>query len=210
MPTAAQWLAFCAASLLFLQIPGPSLMFTLGRALTVDRRDALLSVVGGELGVLVQALFVAVGLGALVAASTTLYVGVKLVGAGYVVWLGLQAIRHRRDAREALEAGSPAAAGRPGYALRTGFVVGLTNPKTVVFFLAFLPQFVDHTAPPGPQVALLGLAYFALALVSSSLWVAAAGRVRQWFRTRPRRLDWLGAAGGTVMVGVGVRMATSE
>ena len=197
MPSPAQWLAFAVAAFLFLQLPGPSLMFMLGRALTVSMRDAFLSAVGNELGVLLQAMLVAVGLGALVAASAELYTAVKLVGAAYVVWLGVQAIRHRRDARRALEAGQ-AVTGTPRQALRTGFVVGVTNPKTVVFFVAFLPQFTNADAAAGPQVAVLGLAYAAIALVSSAMWVLLASQVRQRFLARPKRLDTLGGVGGAV------------
>ena len=95
MPSSNQWIAFLVASFLFIQIPGPSVLFMLGRALTVGRRDALVSVAGNGLGLMVQAALVAVGLGAVVAASATAYSVLKIVGAAYVVWLGIQAIRHR-------------------------------------------------------------------------------------------------------------------
>src|SRR5918994_2516484 len=88
MPTSSQWLAFLIAPILFIQVPGPSLLFTIGRALTVGRRQALLSVVGNALGLVAQVAFVAVGLGAVVAASATAYPAVKVLGAAYVVWLG--------------------------------------------------------------------------------------------------------------------------
>src|SRR5262245_49756481 len=104
VPTTSQWLAFLVASALFIQVPGPSLLFTIGRALTVGRRDALLSVVGNALGITAQVLLVAVGLGAVVAASAQAYTLLKIAGAAYVVWLGIQAIRHRADARAALGA----------------------------------------------------------------------------------------------------------
>src|SRR3954469_16653635 len=117
VPSSSQWVAFLVASILFIQVPGPSLLFTIGRALTVGRREALLSVVGNAVGVTAQAVLVAVGLGALVAASVTAYTVVKVAGAAYVVWLGIQAIRHRREAREALVAHVSA---RRGRALRIG------------------------------------------------------------------------------------------
>lgn len=211
MPSASHWVTFLVASILFIQVPGPSLLFTLGRALTVSLRDALTSVVGNGLGLLAQVAAVAVGVGALVAASSTAYTAVKLVGAAYVVFLGLQAIRHRADAREALAAGlaRPVRETRRK-ALVTGFVVGLTNPKTVVFFLAFLPQFVDPGHPAGPQVVVLGLAFAALAVVSDSLWATLAGRARAWFAREPRRLDTMGAAGGVMMIGLGAGMLVAD
>jgi threonine/homoserine/homoserine lactone efflux protein len=213
VPTAVSWLAFLAASAVFIQVPGPSLLFTIGRALTVGRREALLSVVGNGLGLLAQVVCVALGLGAVVAASSTAYLVIKLLGAAYVVWLGVQAIRHRADARLAMVAsahpGGPPP--RPGAALRIGFTVGLTNPKTLVFFTAFLPQFVNADAGHAPlQLLVLGTAFAALAIVSDSVWALVAGRARAWFGARPRRLDHLSAAGGTMMVALGVSMIVRE
>jgi threonine/homoserine/homoserine lactone efflux protein len=210
MPTSSQWLAFMVASILFIQVPGPSLLFTIGRALTVGRRDALLSVVGNGLGITTQVLCVAVGLGAVVAASATAYTILKVCGAVYVVWLGISAIRHRRDARLALEASDklPEARGR---ALRTGFIVGVTNPKTVVFFVAFLPQFTNESAGHGGlQIAVLGIVFGAMAIASDSVWALAAGKARDWFVRSPKRLDHLSVAGGTMMIGLGGVLVTSE
>lgn len=201
---------FLVASFLFIQVPGPSLLFTIGRALTVGRRDALLSVVGNSLGLLFQVVGVALGLGALVAASATAYTVLKLLGAGYVVYLGVQAIRHRGAARVALEAGEHAPA--PGSAfssVRTGFLVGSTNPKTIVFFAAFLPQFIEPSSAAAPQLLLLGLVFAVMAVASDACWALAASRARDWFARRPHRLDKLGATGGVMMVGLGVGLATT-
>lgn len=203
------------AAILFIQLPGPSLLFTIGRALTVGRAEALLSVVGNGIGVALQVLLVAVGLGAVVAASATAYTVVKVAGAAYVVWLGVQAVRHRGDARLALA--SPPGAAVPGRrapglaALRIGATVGATNPKTLVFFVAFLPQFTNSSGvATGWQVAVLGLVFTAMAVCSDSVWALAASRARDWFTRRPQRLDGLGAAGGTMMVGLGVSMLVAE
>jgi threonine/homoserine/homoserine lactone efflux protein len=208
VPSSSQWVAFLIASILFIQVPGPSLLFTIGRALTVGRREALLSVVGNGLGLVVQVLVVAAGLGAILAASATAYTAIKVAGAVYVIWLGVQAVRHRSDARAALgSAGSPTS----GHALRIGFVVGVTNPKTVLFFLAFLPQFTDATAGhTGLQVALLGLVFGALAIGSDSVWALVAGSARDWLARKPQRLDRLGAGGGFMMIGLGALMIARE
>lgn len=213
MPTTSQWLAFVVASALFIQVPGPSLLFTIGRALTVGRRDALLSVVGNAIGVTTQVMFVAAGLGAVVAASAEAYVVLKVCGAAYVIWLGIQAIRHRADARAALVAVDhlDVVRGSALRSLRIGFAVGLTNPKTIVFFVAFLPQFVDEQAGhTGLQLALLGVVFGAMAAGSDSVWALAASRARDWFARRPHRLDRLGAAGGVMMIGLGITLAASE
>lgn len=210
MPELAHLTAFLVASFLFIQVPGPSLLFTIGRALTVGRADALWSVVGNALGLFVQVLGVTLGLGALVAASATAFTVLKLVGAVYVVWLGVQAIRHRADARGALVDGD-AGARRTSRAasVRTGFVVGATNPKTIVFFAAFLPQFVNEAAAAAPQLLFLGVVFSVMAVASDSVWVLVASRARAWFARKPQRLDRMGAAGGVMMIGLGATLATT-
>jgi threonine/homoserine/homoserine lactone efflux protein len=211
MPTTGHLVAFLLASIIFIQVPGPSLLFTIGRALTVGRADALLSVLGNALGLLVQIVCVALGLGALVATSAAAFTVLKLVGAAYVVWLGLQAIRHRADARLAMaSAGQGLRRMTPWGSVRTGLVVGATNPKTIVFFGAFLPQFVEPSAPAGPQLLLLGAVFAVLAIASDSVWVVAASRARDWFARRPERLDRLGAGGGVMMIGLGATLATTS
>ena len=214
VPTTSQWLAFVVASALFIQLPGPSLLFTIGRALTVGRRDALLSVVGNALGIVTQVLAIAVGLGAVVAASAEAYTVLKVAGAAYVVWLGIQAIRHRGDARAALatvDSGRSEVRARASRSLRIGFTVGVTNPKTIVFFVAFLPQFVNEPAGhTGAQLALLGLVFGAMCVASDSVWALAASKARDWFARRPQRLDKLGLAGGVMMIGLGATMAASD
>lgn len=207
MPSSSQWVAFLVASILFIQVPGPSLLFTIGRALTVGRREALLSVVGNAIGLLAQVSLVAVGLGAVVAASATAYTAIKVIGAGYVIWLGVQAIRHRSDARRSMTDAAPV---RRGHPVRIGFTVGATNPKTIVFFVAFLPQFTDPTGPVALQTMVLGLVFGLLAAVSDSIWALAAGAARTWFASRPTRLDALSATGGTMMIGLGATMLTVD
>ncbi len=137
----------------------------------------------------------------------------KVAGAAYVVWLGVQAIRHRADARAALAAveGEHVTPARASRSLRIGFTVGLTNPKTIVFFVAFLPQFVNEPAGhAGLQLALLGLVFGVMAAGSDSVWALAASRARDWFARRPTRLDKLGVAGGVMMIGLGATLAATE
>lgn len=208
MPSFHALLAFALASIVLIEIPGPSLLFALGRALSAGRREAIVSVVGNALGLLGQVAAVAVGLGAVVAASATAFTVLKLIGGIYVAYLGVQAIRHRRDARLALDATT--AAPLPAWrALRTGMLVGATNPKTVVFFVAFLPQFVSRAHPAGPQLLVLGLIFAALAVASDTCWVLAASRAKAWFAREPQRLDRLGATGGVMMIGLGGVLLTA-
>ncbi len=209
-PVGHSLLAFVIASILFIQVPGPSLLFTIGRALTVGRSDALLSVVGNALGLLVQVLALAVGLGAVVAASAHAFTVLKLIGAAYVVYLGVQAIRHRKDARLALDEAFPASRTHGWGSVRTGLIVGMTNPKTIVFFAAFLPQFVDGSKPAAPQLLLLGSLFAVLAAASDSCWALASAKAKTWFARKPERLDRLGATGGLMMIGLGATLATTH
>lgn len=203
------FVAFLGASILFIQVPGPSLLFTIGRALTVGRSEARLSVVGNALGLLVQIAFLAVGLGAVVAASAEAFTVLKLVGAAYVVYLGVQAIRHRGDTRTSLHNSEVGSRERGWRSVRTGLVVGVTNPKTIVFFAAFLPQFVDDSMPAAPQLLVLGMVFAAMAAISDSCWALASSRARTWLARKPHRLDRLGATGGVMMIGLGATMATT-
>jgi threonine/homoserine/homoserine lactone efflux protein len=128
---------------------------------------------------------------------------VKIAGAAYLVYLGIQAIRHRRaSAESALDARPPSR--NVLRLLVQGFFVGVSNPKTIVFFLAVLPQFVDYGAGGIPlQLLTLGALFLAIALVSDSAWALLAGVARGWFARSPKRIETLGAAGGVMMIGLG-------
>lgn len=202
VPTASTLLAFALASALIVAIPGPSVLFTIGRALSSGRRTALLTVVGNAAGILTQICGLAVGLGPLIAASATAYTALKLVGAGYLVWLGIQAIRSRRALSEAFAAGVPTRAATL-HAVRAGYVVGVTNPKSLVFFAALLPQFVDPGKPVGTQLLVLGSVFAVLAVIGDGSVALAASRARDWFARSPRRMERVGGVGGLMMVGLG-------
>ena len=139
-----QLVAFFIASLILIVMPGPSVLFIIGRSLALGRRGGVLSVVGTTLGMIVLVVLVALGLGVIVAQSVVLFTIVKFAGAAYLIWLGIQAIRHRKDAAAAVAAGAAASSTRR--LVGEGFVVGVTNPKTIAFFVAVLPQFVDYGA----------------------------------------------------------------
>ncbi len=206
MPSASTLLAFAGASLVLALIPGPSLLFMIGRALSAGRREALLTVVGNGFGLFTQMVGVAAGLGPVVEASATAYTVLKVVGAVYLVWLGIGAIRHRRDLGATMERELSNAARTPAiHALRSGYVVGVTNPKTIVFFAALLPQFVDRTAGPAwLQILVLGALFTVIAISSDSTIALIAGRARDWFASSPRRMERVGGTGGLMMMGLGV------
>ena len=198
--------AFALTTMVLVAIPGPSVLFTIGRAIAYGRRVALLTVVGNTGGLYLQVVAVAVGLGALVASSVAVFTVVKLAGAAYLVYLGVQAIRHRR-LRAHLD-GAVATPVDPGRALWQGFVVGTTNPKMIVFLAAALPQVVDRDqGGVTVQMLLLGALVALIALASDSVWAATAGTARAWFARSPRRLEVTAGAGGFAMIGVGVNLA---
>jgi threonine/homoserine/homoserine lactone efflux protein len=210
MVPASHMLAFAAMAAVLIAIPGPSVLFTVSRAMTVGRRSALFTVAGNELGGCAQVVAVAFGAGALVERSAEVFAVVKWVGAGYLVYLGVQAIRHRRSMAEALAVRMTPV--RRLRAARDGFMIGATNPKSIVFFVVALPEFTDRAAgnlPVQAQMLILGALFPAIALVLDSVWAAAAGTARQWFARSPRRLGLIGGTGGLVMIGLGVSLAAT-
>jgi threonine/homoserine/homoserine lactone efflux protein len=198
-------LGYAAASFVVIVIPGPSVVFVIGRALAYGRRTALSTVCGNAAGNYVVAICVAIGIGAIVQRSATVFTVLKLVGALYLIWLGVGAIRRRQGLRAAFSAAAP----RPGRsAAREGFLVGVTNPKALILFGAILPQFVDRTGGHIQiQMLLLALVSIAIGLCSDSLWAVTASAVRNWFAGSPRRLELVGGAGGLAMIGVGLTVA---
>ncbi|CDR07531.1 LysE family translocator [Streptomyces iranensis] len=203
-------LAFAAMSLLVIVIPGPSVLFVVGRALAYGRRTALETVLGNVVGCYLLVIAVAWGLGALVASSAAVFTGVKLAGAAYLVHLGVQAFRRRGDMR-VTDMEAPARAQRGD--LRTvldGILVGVTNPKGIVFFAAVLPQFVNHSAGHLPlQMMVLGLVPVTIGLITDTLWGLGASAARSWFARSDRRLSMVGGAGGLAMIGLGVTVAAT-
>lgn len=212
MVSADRFLAFAAMSVLVIVIPGPSVLFVIGRALAHGRRTAVATALGNVLGSYLLVVAVAVGIGSLVERSATVYLAVKLAGAAYLVFLGVQAFRHRKDLKaDRITAASAAGPARGD--LRTvldGVLVGVTNPKGVVFFAAVLPQFVDHSAGGVPlQMLLLGLVPILIGLVTDTLWGLTASAARAWFARSDRRMSLIGGAGGCTMIGLGVTAAVT-
>jgi threonine/homoserine/homoserine lactone efflux protein len=201
-------LAFAVLSYLLILAPGPNVLFVVSRSLQLGRASGIAAVVGGQTGVYAQVIAVAFGVGALVQRSVAVFTVIKLAGAASLVVLGVQAIRHRKSLAAILaDRAVPASTSQM---LRDGFVVGITNPKAIVFFAAVLPQFADRPAGHVPlQLLLLGLIFVAIALVSDSMWAVAAGTARTWFTKSPRRLEAVGGASGLAMIGIGATLALS-
>lgn len=208
LPT-AHLLPFLATVYVLILVPGPSVIFTVSRGVALGRRAALAlaTVVGNTVGLFSQLLLVVIGLGSLLASSDAVFTVLKLIGAAYLILLGLRSIRDRRRLAEALAA--PEVTHRPRQAiLREGFFVGLTNPKGLLIFTAVLPEFIDRGAGhPTLQLATLGVICLLVALVSDSTWALAAGAAREWLGRSSKRLEYLSIGGGVTMMLLGVWLA---
>src|SRR3984957_5710376 len=199
-------LAFALVSFALIVVPGPNVLFVVSRSLMLGRAAGVGTAVGGQIGVYAQVALVAFGVGALVERAMALFTAIKLAGAAYLIYLGVQAVRHRRSLRAALDADIEAKSMRR--IVRDGVAVGLSNPKSIVFFAAVLPQFVNRPAGHVPvQMLLLGAVFITIAVLSDSAWAVAAGTVRGWLARSPRRLELIGGTGGLVMIGIGVSLA---
>ena len=206
MPPASHLLAFGLVSFVLIVVPGPNVLFVISRSLMLGRAAGVGTALGGQLGVYTQVAAVAFGVGALVARSVALFSIIKLAGAVYLGYLGVQAIRHRRALSAALQA--PAERKSIVRIIGDGIAVGVTNPKSIVFFAAVLPQFADPSAGHVPgQMLLLGAVFMAIAVVCDSSYALVAGTARAWLARSPRRLELVGGTGGLVMIGLGASLA---
>lgn len=206
-----QVLTFGLAAFIIIVIPGPSVVFVIGRALAYGRGVALASVVGNTLGLGTIVALVALGLGVVVQESVVVFTVLKFAGAGYLVYLGVEAVRRRKDflGSGGLEVVGPQMTW--ARAIRQGYIVGASNPKGYMMFAAVLPQFVDRGAGHIQlQMLLLGLLATLIGLLSDGLWAVVASHLRTWFNRSPKRGEAIGTAGGASMIGLGLALAATS
>jgi threonine/homoserine/homoserine lactone efflux protein len=199
---------YVAASLALIATPGQDMIYVVTRSLAQGRLAGVASALGVCLGIMVHTAFAALGVGALLMASEPLFMALKFAGAAYLVFMGLRMLL-AREASLAIEA----AAGRLPLAALVwqGVLSNVTNPKIVLFFIAFLPQFVDPASPhPTRDLAFLGTLYALLALPVKSAVGLAAGSLSECVLRRPSALAWMNRVGGGVLVALGLRLAASE
>jgi len=207
LPT-SHLLTFTLISLAVIAVPGPNVLFVVSRSLQLGRAAGFCSALGGQAGAYAQVTAVAFGVGALVERSVAVFTVIKLAGAAYLIYLGVQAVRHRRSLTEAL--GTTVTRKSPLRLLADGFLVGLSNPKGIVLYAAILPQFVDRGLGHVPlQMLLLGTIPIGIAVISDNVWGLAAGTARAWLGRSPRRLELIGGTGGLVMIGIGASLAVT-
>jgi len=203
VPSASNILGFTLLAIVIIVVPGPGVLFAIGRALVLGTKPALLSVLGNALGVGIQIIVVALGLGVLIQSSPEAFFVIRVAGAVMIGYLGIRAILHRSDA---LEDARDKPSSRSTI-LRESVVVGLTNAKTLVFFLAALPSFVSvEDGNPIIQMLLLGLIFSIIGIASDSVYAIAAGKAREWLATSEQRLATFRGLGGLALTLLGVYM----
>ena len=224
MLTIEQIVGITLASVVLIVVPGPSVMFVVGRALSYGRAIAIASIIGNTIGCYSVGVVIALGLGPLLERSEALFQVIKWAGVLYLLYLGVQAIRHAAPAEEGEGEDRGAGAGAaskggakrtrggatPPTAVRDGFIIGLTNPKVFVIFTAIVPQFINPAAGGATvQMLLLGLVPMLIGLVTDACWALVASRARTWLASSPKRMTAIGRIGGISIIGVGVSVALS-
>ena len=203
MPSVANILGFTLLAIVIIVVPGPGVLFAVGRALVLGTRPALLSVLGNALGVGIQIVVVALGLGVLIQSSPTAFLIIQLLGAVMIGCLGVRAIL---DRGKGLEDASEEPQSRRTV-VRQSVVVGLTNAKTLVFFLAALPSFVSVAdGNPIIQMLILGAIFSVIGIASDSVYAIAAGKARDWLATSAKRLATFRGLGGLALTMLGIYM----
>jgi threonine/homoserine/homoserine lactone efflux protein len=202
---------FLLTAYVLILIPGPSVLFVVSRGVSLGRRAAWATAVGNESGFALQLVLVSIGVGSLVARSDAVFTTLKLLGAVYLVFLGVRNIRDRRQLA-ALFTPAVRVAPKPlARIMREGFFVGATNPKGVIIFTAVLPQFIDRSQGHITlQLASPGAICIVIAFLSDIAWALASGTAREWLGRSPRRLEWMTAGGGVTLIALGFGIALTS
>jgi len=199
---------YVAASLALIATPGQDMIYVITRSLAQGRFAGVCSAAGVCIGILVHTALAALGVGAILHASETLFVALKLAGAAYLIYLGVKLLA-AREGREGIAA--PRDRLSPGALVRQGILSNVTNPKIVLFFFAFLPQFVDPASAHATRdLALLGVLYALLALPVKAAVGIAAGSLSERVLRNPSMIAWMNRVSGGVLVALGLRLAMSE
>lgn len=201
--TIETYLAYLLATIIVLVIPGPTIMLVVSCSLTQGKRAALPLALGVGLGDLVAMTASLAGLGALLATSAELFTVLKWIGAAYLIYLGIKTWRANPNLGDAMTMMRPDS--RRTHVFRA-FAVTATNPKSIAFFCAFLPQFLNHSAPILPQVLIMGTTFVLLAVVNAALYALLAAKARTAV-ANPRAMKMVNRAGGSALIGAGLLTA---
>jgi threonine/homoserine/homoserine lactone efflux protein len=212
MPDLTQLAVYFAAALLLAVTPGPGIFYVAARTLAGGRAEGVASSFGTGLGGLAHVVAGSLGVSAIVLASAELFTALKLIGAAYLVWLGIRTFRSaRRDATAALNGGTATPPLGPRRAFREGVLVETLNPKTAAFFLAFIPQFVDPTeGPVALQFVALGFVSVSLNTLADIVVAFAASGIREATAARPALIRRLREGSGAAMIALGIGLAVAK
>lgn len=204
IPIPSRLWEYLIATILIILAPGPSVLFTIARAIAWGRLAAIATVIGNAVGMFLVSVLVALGIGPLLQRSEMLYNGIQWAGGTYLIYLGYAAIAASKvDAADMQKT----VGGKPSFftSVRNGFWVGVLNPKSVVFFAAILPQFIDQEKNNvTAQLLLLGAIFALIALISDGGYGLLAGTIRQWLAGDVKRLIFMRLTGGVVMIALGI------
>jgi threonine/homoserine/homoserine lactone efflux protein len=202
LPSISNLLGFLVLAIVIIVVPGPSVLFAIGRALVLGTKLAVLSVLGNALGVGLQIVVVSLGLGVLIQQAPALFFVIKIVGALVIAYLGIKAVIDRGKLELADEKSSSSRA-----VIQQSIVVGITNAKTFVFFVAALPSFVSPAdGNPIIQMLFLGLIFSIIGIASDMVYAVAAGKARDWLSTSEKRLANFRGLGGLALTLLGLYM----
>lgn len=215
MLTTAQILAFLLTAVMLTATPGPDNLMVLSVGMSKGRRAGIAFGLGCALGCLSHTVLAVIGVGAILAASPMAFTALKWAGGAYLIWLGSQALRHagavRIEGANDSHGSSQPAAQSLGRTFSKGLVANAINPKVVLFFLSFLPQFVDVSRGSTElQLGLLGLLFTAQAAVLFGLLGYFSGSVGGWINRKPKVGVWLDRLAGTVFIALGIRMMVAR
>ena len=207
MPDVTLWGLFVMASVVLLLTPGPAVLFIVARSIEQGRLAGLISVLGIHLGTIVHIFAAAIGLSALLVSSAVAFAIVKYLGAAYLIWIGIRTFMAKDASAE-----TPVTPAEPlGRVFRDGFLVNLFNPKTAIFFLAFLPQFVDpKRGPLHWQILILGMTFMGLGIISDGMFALAAGAAGDLLRRNQRFLRFQRRVASCSFIGLGVTAALAS
>ena len=199
MPDPAHFLLFLGTAVVLLIIPGPAVLYITARSIDQGRRAGLVSVLGIGVGTVIHVVAAAVGISALLVRSAIAFETLRYAGAAYLIFLGITKFR------SAVDAGAPTAS-RPeslGQIFQKGIAVNVLNPKTALFFFAFLPQFIDPSRPVAMQMLILGTIFLMMGMTSDAAYAVAAGSAADWLRSRAPIMRGGQYAAGTVYIALG-------
>ncbi len=203
LPSTSNLTAYLVLAAVIIVVPGPGVLFTIGRALILGTKAALVGVLGSALGVGVQIVVISLGLGVAIQQSDLLFLAIRIFGAGMIIYLGVKAILSRGDFDLDLQEKQSSAS----VVVRQSIVVGITNAKTFVFFVAALPSFTSpELGNPVIQMFLLGAIFSVIGIVSDSVYAIAAGQARSWLASSHQRLSTFRGIGGLALTLLGVYM----